>query len=265
MLNAQNDKTCFEKRIHSNINKPLIMAHRMAPLKKGYAENSIETLIYNITHFPDAIQEIDVQTTADDEVVLLHDNTLERTSTGKGLINTYSYADLKKENLKDGCGNILWGQKIPLLKDALKVAKGKISIMLDVKPNTNINVVMDIVKQAKMFNDVCIICYSVEDGIKMNKEYPGLMIALGFNSYDDIKRIKKSGIPYNRLIALVPKIIQEKSFYDEIKKMRVPISFSAQACMDVMSDAPIHYRNISKEGITILCTDSILNVYKAIY
>lgn len=267
VLNAQNTNISFEKKVHdkNRMDKPFIMAHRMAPLKKGFAENSIETFDFNLTNYPDVIQEIDVRMTADNKAVLLHDDTLDRTSTGKGYITTYSYADLKNVNLKDGYGNILLGQEIPLLKDVLEKAKGKVSLMLDVKPGTDINIVMDIVKQTNTFNDICVICYSVEDGIKMNKKYPDLMIALGFNNNTDMEKIKRSGIPYNRLVALVSKVIQKNSFYEEIKEMGVPISFSAQGLMDVKPDASTHYKSIRNEGITILCTDSILNASRAIY
>ena len=266
-VDAQNKNTSIDEKVHSKnlVDKPIIMAHRMAPLKRGYAEDSMETLEYNMKNFPNAIQEIDVQITSDNKVVLLHDNTLERTTTGKGCIGSYTYNDLKNIYLKDGYGNVLYGQNIPLLEDVLKITKGKVFVMLDVKPGVDINVVMDIVKKTDTFDNLAIICYSVEDGLRMNKTYPDLMIALGFNSIDDIRRIKQAGIPYNKLIALVPKVMQKQSFYDEIIEMGVPISFSAQGNMDIKPDALDHYKSIIKKGITILCTDSLSRAFEALY
>lgn len=250
-------------RLYSSLHKPIVMAHRMSPLMKGYAENSMETLEYNMKHYPDAIQEIDVRITADGKAVLLHDETLDRTTTGKGRPDAYTYRELNRLELKDACGNVLKGQRIPLLKDVLLKAKGKVAVMLDMKPGTDPDIMMDIVKQTGMLHEVVVICYSVNDGVNMHRKYPELLIALGFNSRGDILKIKKSGIPTDRLIALVPKVVQEQSYYDCINEMKVPISFSAQGRMDLMPDAVGEYRKIYDSGISILCTDSIAKAYAA--
>ncbi len=41
------------------------------------------------------IVEIDIQKTKDGQLILMHDNTLDRTTTGKGEIKNWTLADIK--------------------------------------------------------------------------------------------------------------------------------------------------------------------------
>lgn len=241
---------------------PIMMAHRMSPTE-GFAENSLVTLEYNMEHYPCSIQEIDVRITQDGIAILLHDNSIDRTTDGKGSIDKFTFAELQKFKLKDGKGNILSSEHIPLLEDALNIIRGKGIAMLDMKPGTDSEIMMDIVKKTNTFNDIIVICYSIDDAKKLNRKYPELMLALGFNSKEDIEKNKNSGLPYKNLIALVPGVILDQSFYDSIRAMGIPISFGAQNKVDKKDNATEFYKNLHKVGITILCTDSIANTYKA--
>ncbi|GFZ31986.1 glycerophosphoryl diester phosphodiesterase [Clostridium zeae] len=60
--------------------------------------------------------ETDVQLTKDGVPVLIHDETLDRTSNGSGLVKDYTYSEL----LKLDFGN---GQKIPALEDFIAFSK----------------------------------------------------------------------------------------------------------------------------------------------
>jgi glycerophosphoryl diester phosphodiesterase len=58
--------------------------------------------------------EIDVRTSADGQLVILHDETLNRTTNGKGLLKNFSFADLRKLSAANGM-SAFSKEKIPSL------------------------------------------------------------------------------------------------------------------------------------------------------
>ena len=74
--------------------------------------------------------EIDVRETKDGYLVLMHDETIDRTTNGSGFVNQWTLDNLKALNLKDKSG-VLTEHKIPTLEEALLLSKNKILINLD--------------------------------------------------------------------------------------------------------------------------------------
>lgn len=74
--------------------------------------------------------EIDVRETKDGHLVLMHDKTIDRTTTGQGNVSDWTLDSLKTLSLVDGL-NVATDHKIPTLEEALLVAKDKILINLD--------------------------------------------------------------------------------------------------------------------------------------
>ena len=96
---------------------------------KHYPENSLEA-INSIIRMGGDVVEIDVQRTKDGQLILMHDEKLDRTTNGKGLIAETTFAEIQKLFLKDHKGNITQ-HKVPTLKEALLTAKGRIMLNLD--------------------------------------------------------------------------------------------------------------------------------------
>src|SRR5688572_20012996 len=63
---------------------PVLSAHRGGPMK-GFPENCLATFSNTLQH-TFSLMEIDPRYTKDGEIVLFHDATLERTSTGRGRV-----------------------------------------------------------------------------------------------------------------------------------------------------------------------------------
>ena len=70
-----------------------------------------------------AICETDVQLTKDEELVLIHDDTVDRTTNGKGLVSEMTAAELEKLDAGSWFGEQFAGERIPLLRDALVLAR----------------------------------------------------------------------------------------------------------------------------------------------
>ena len=92
-------------------------------------ENSLQAIQNSIDMGADII-EIDVRKTKDGQLVLMHDKTIDRTTTGKGLLSDWTLKDLKKLYLKTGAQTPS-RQKIPTLQEAMLKAKGKILVNID--------------------------------------------------------------------------------------------------------------------------------------
>jgi glycerophosphoryl diester phosphodiesterase len=111
-------------------NAPVISGHR-GGMVKGFPENSIAALANTLNYTP-AFFEIDPRLTKDSVVVLMHDETLDRTTNGRGKVADYTFAELQKLRLKDKEGNIT-PYKIPTLNEAIKWSAGKTVLNLDRK------------------------------------------------------------------------------------------------------------------------------------
>ena len=72
--------------------------------------------------------ELDVRTTADKHLVLMHDRTVDRTTDGKGLVRELTFDQIRA--LKAG------GASVPSFEEALNLAHGKIGVYVDCKDLT---------------------------------------------------------------------------------------------------------------------------------
>lgn len=116
-----------EKLMSHDSTSVIVVAHRGD--WRNFPENSLEAIDNAIKMGVDIV-ELDVKKTKDGELILMHDRTLDRTTTGKGLVSENTLSDIRKLNLRNGC-NIRTIHKVPTLEEALLHAKGKIMINLD--------------------------------------------------------------------------------------------------------------------------------------
>lgn len=69
--------------------------------------------------------ELDVRTTADGHLVLMHDSTVNRTTNGKGKVHDMTFAQIRALDAQ--------GNQVPTLEEALALAHGKIGVYVDCK------------------------------------------------------------------------------------------------------------------------------------
>jgi glycerophosphoryl diester phosphodiesterase len=107
--------------------RPGVIAHRGVALEAP--ENTLPAIAKAI-ELGCALAEIDLRYTADGEVVLVHDATLERTTDGTGSVAGKTLAELKK-----------LAPPIPTLQEAIELARGRIQLYLDLKETDPLPVV----------------------------------------------------------------------------------------------------------------------------
>lgn len=107
--------------------KVLVTAHRGD--WRNTPENSVQALKNCIAMGAD-IMELDLKKTKDGHLVIMHDQTIDRTTTGKGNVSDYSLAELKTFFLRSGSGHPTKHQ-VPTFVEILTIAKDKIIIDVD--------------------------------------------------------------------------------------------------------------------------------------
>ena len=105
----------------------LVASHRAD--WRNYPENSLEAINSAIEMGVD-ILEIDIQCTADSQLIVMHDSKIDRTTTGKGRISELTLDSIQKCRLKNGI-NIKTRYHVPTLREVLLACKGRVLINLD--------------------------------------------------------------------------------------------------------------------------------------
>lgn len=109
------------------------ICHRGDITTNAYPENSLPSYSSCLDHGIDVI-ETDLRKTADGVWVILHDDTLDRTTTGSGNIAEMSLADLEGVYLRTqngGAGSQVTEYKIPTLEQIIELCRGKVIFNLD--------------------------------------------------------------------------------------------------------------------------------------
>ncbi|AKG37977.1 hypothetical protein VK70_24950 [Paenibacillus durus ATCC 35681] len=121
--------------MYSEFNNPngrvMVIAHRGDWLNAP--ENTVPAIINAIDLGVDMI-EIDVRRTRDGKLILMHDETVDRMTSGSGAVAELSYDELLSLQVKQSEGGEsaeLTGVHIPTLEEVMKLVKGKALINLD--------------------------------------------------------------------------------------------------------------------------------------
>ena len=94
-------------------------------------ENSIRGFLSAVKMGVDIV-ELDLEKSKDGQIIILHDHTLNRSTTGKGKPSDYTLAELKTLHLRDGLGVPTDNNAIPTLREVMLALKGKpVMINLD--------------------------------------------------------------------------------------------------------------------------------------
>ena len=120
---------------------------------RNFPENSLEAIESAIQMGVDIV-ELDVHRTADGEIVVCHDKTIDRTTNGKGKISELTLDYIRTRNLRAG-HKVVTRYKMPTLEEALDVCKDRILINID-KGINYYDQIMDMLVKRNMVDQVII-------------------------------------------------------------------------------------------------------------
>jgi len=147
---------------YSNLNRPTIFAHRGS---SAYApESTLAAFKLAIQQHADAI-ELDAKLSADGQVVVMHDETVDRTTDGSGWVNSLSLAELKRLDAGSKFSLTYQSEKIPTLAEVFEVIGNQIFINVELKnissPIDDLpDRVVSLVKQYRLENSVILSSYN---------------------------------------------------------------------------------------------------------
>lgn len=131
--------------------------------------------------------EVDVRTSQDGVFYLMHDETLERTTNGQGLLAELPAAELDRLDAGSWFHPRFAEQRVPRLADFLRWIKGKAKVYLDVKaadPQALITLIADV----GMDNDVFFWSESDEWALALHTLAPHLALKINVKCVEDVVR-----------------------------------------------------------------------------
>ncbi|MCP8936895.1 glycerophosphodiester phosphodiesterase [Alsobacter sp. SYSU M60028] len=129
----------------------------------GAPENTIPALT-EAARLGASVCEIDVVLTADDEIVLMHDEICDRTTDGEGRVGAMTLAELRKLDAGAWFGPAFAGVRAPTLAEALDTARGLgISLLVEIKERQRAGLMIELLAQtltrAGAVDDVLVISF----------------------------------------------------------------------------------------------------------
>lgn len=168
----------FEKSGIQIDKKVTITGHRGAA---SYApENTLAAIKKGMEANVDRI-EIDIHQSKDSVVIVMHDNSVDRTTNGSGDISDFLLADLKKLDAGSFFNSDYKGEKIPTLEEVFKIVNGKCDLLIEFKhgnedyPGIEERVIGLIKKYNAM--DWCIVhSFNTDVLVRMHEKMPELRL-----------------------------------------------------------------------------------------
>ncbi len=208
----------------------VISGHR-GGMMPGYPENCIESFEKTLSYM-ESFFEIDPRLTGDSVIVLMHDAKIDRTTTGKGRLSDYTYAELAQFSLVDRDGNAT-PYRIPTLKEVIEWSRGKTILNLDIK-----DVPLDFMSGfiASLDPVPQNIMYTVHNPGHVRAclgRNPDAMFSAHCKNMDEFAAYDEAGMPWEQVMAYVgPRMLPENAaLYD---------SLHSRGVMCMISVAPTH-------------------------
>ncbi|MFM8271020.1 MAG: glycerophosphodiester phosphodiesterase [Gemmata sp.] len=170
--------------------------------------------------------EADVRTTKDGALVCLHDDTVDRTTDGKGRVADLTLAEVKKLDAGSKFDAKFRGEPVPTLREVLELAKGKIGVMLDLKEDSE-EYAKKIAAEVRAFGEPARLVLGVRS-VAVAKLFRDLLpearqIGL-VPTADDIEPFAKSGV---KVIRLWPKWLADEALVPKVRGLGCELHIGA--------------------------------------
>lgn len=175
----------------------LKIAHR--GYSEKYPENTIPAFIKAIEFGADMI-EFDIHLSRDGRIVVIHDDSIDRTSNGTGMVKDFTLNELREYDYSFNFGKGMI--QIPTLEEVLELSAGKILLNIEIKncPNNYAGIEKELVETLTKFD-------SIESAVISSFDHHSLLRMKGIN------RNIKTGMLYDSLWIKFREEIRELDVY----------------------------------------------------
>ena len=245
----------------------LVDAHRGGP-RPGFPENALETLERTLAEVP-AILEIDVATSADGVLYLMHDDTVDRTTTGRGATDASGWAEISNLALIDNDG-ARTNFRPTRFVDALAWSKARTILAVDFKPTTRYEDVIAEITRQQAEDRVILIAYAPAQAEKLHRLAPEMMISLSVSTQSDLNRVIAAGVPSDRLIGFTGVEDPNSRLFSVLNSQDVEVIFGTlggSRSIDkeiAASGGDGYYATLAEMGVDLIATDRPVEAQKAL-
>lgn len=243
----------------------LVSAHRGTDGEMP--ENGLSS-IKSVVERTGGLVEVDVASSADGVLFLHHDDTLDRTTTGKGPADA-SWRVIRALSLRDADGRVT-AQGPATLRDLLEWADGEAIPQLDIKPSTDYDDVAAVLRETGAEARVVVIAYSLGQARLIARKMPDVMISATIGSLSDLDDLEAAGVRPERILAWTGNDGSDPALYAALQERGVEVIFGTlggRDSLDVRIEAEgddSAYATLAREGVDILATDRPVEAAKAL-
>lgn len=170
----------------------IIIGHRGA---SGLApENTMPAFERALAEGADWV-ECDVRATKDDRFVLMHDATLDRTTSGQGRVNQWPLHKIRALDAGSWFQPRFRGEHVPILEEVLDWAKERMGLLLDCKA-VDPKAVAILLKRFQMTKGLVVAFETLAEVRKFRAIDPKTPVALTLSKGNSLAAIAKAGCQY---------------------------------------------------------------------
>lgn len=236
----------------------LLIGHRGGPTR-DYPENAIETFARTYAAGT-KVMEVDIAETRDGKLVLMHDDDLDRTTTGTGLVIDHTLKEIQA--LKLETGTKLTAFSPPTLEAALDWAvKSGAILELDKKRSASYAPIIAAVRAAKAENNVFLITYTDEQAADVHRQNPDLVITATIDTPARLDRLIATGVNPDNLIAWTGIEQPDAKLWQALASRGIESAFGTNGARSTSLDTLYwedrdgsEYNDLVADGLSILVT-----------
>lgn len=167
-----------------HLQKPLFIAHR--GLSRHFPENTLSAFKGAMDAGAYMI-ELDVTLTKDRQLVVIHDDTVDRTTNGTGAVKALNLRELTELDAGSWFDQKFGNERLPTLAQVLETTKGSLLVNIEIKPeafepqgpeDAVERQVLGLVTEYEMTEEVLVSCFHWQVLEKLRKMSPDIALGL---------------------------------------------------------------------------------------